>query len=72
MTQDVQFGDLKVPVQEAVNGAMTGRDLADTSDEMWKARNKINEIMSDMTVDECRKLVEAAEDFKKGMRSKGA
>lgn len=72
MSKDVQFGDLRVPVAEAVNGGMTGRDLSDTTDAMWKTRSQINEIMSDMTLDECQKLVEMAADFKKGMRSKGA
>jgi hypothetical protein len=64
-----QFDEgMKVPVKEACLGGVTQRDLSDTSDAMWKVRNSINEMMNDMTLDECVKMSESMTEMKKTMR----
>jgi hypothetical protein len=39
---------------------------------MWKARNVLGEIMSDMTLDECLKVNEVVAEYKKSARASAA
>jgi hypothetical protein len=68
-TVSPQFDEgMKVPVKEACLGGVTQRDLSDTGDAMWKVRNSINEMMNDMTLDECVKMSESMTEMKKTIR----
>ena len=41
---------------EQVHGAMTMQDVSDTSNELWKLKDEIGNLLKDLTVDELREL----------------
>lgn len=48
------FGKLHIPVTEQINDTMTGRDVADTQNELYRLDQELYMLVKDLTVDERR------------------